>query len=115
MKLTNQVALITGAASGIGKAQALLFANEGAKIIAADLQSEKLQVTIQEIIANGGEAIGIETNITDESAVKNMYEKGLEKYGSISILCNTAGVFDNLVPMRKTISVDGGLVSTLRL
>ncbi|MDE1191392.1 MAG: SDR family NAD(P)-dependent oxidoreductase [Arachidicoccus sp.] len=102
MKLSNQVAMITGAASGIGKAQALLFSKEGAKIIAADVQSEKLQETIQEIIANGGDAIGITADITDESSVKYLYEKSLEKYGAISILCNTAGIFDNLVLMSQS-------------
>lgn len=102
MKLANQVALITGAASGIGKAQALLFAREGAKIIVADIQSEKLQETVREIKAIGGDAIGITTDISNEQEVKTLYEQAIKAYGKISILCNTAGVFDNLTPMAQT-------------
>lgn len=102
MKLSNQVAVITGAASGIGKAQALLFAKEGARVVAADIQTEKLQQTVDEIISLGGDAIGIRADISIENDVRILYEKALEKYGFISILCNTAGVFDNLAPLQQT-------------
>jgi 3-oxoacyl-[acyl-carrier protein] reductase len=102
MKLTNQVALITGAASGIGKAQALLFAKEGAKIIAADIQRENLEQTVAEIKSNGGEAIAVLVDISIEASVRSLCEKAIDTYGKISILCNTAGVFDNLAPMVQT-------------
>ncbi|PUZ30541.1 3-oxoacyl-[acyl-carrier protein] reductase [Chitinophaga costaii] len=102
MKLANQVTLITGAASGIGKAQALLFAREGAHIIASDIQSQALEETVLEIKSAGGEVIGIPADIRKEEDVKNLYVQSLKEYGKINILCNTAGVFDNLIPITET-------------
>lgn len=102
MKLANQVALITGAASGIGKAQAILFAREGASIIAADIQPQALEETVHEIRSAGGEAIGVLTDISNEDEVNGLYARGVKEYGKISILCNTAGVFDNLAPITET-------------
>jgi len=94
MKLEGQVALITGAASGLGKAQALLFAKEGAKIIAVDMNMEGAKATADAISENEGDAIAIKADVTDEQSIVNLVEQSLEYYGKISILCNTAGMFD---------------------
>ena len=102
MKLKNEIALITGSASGLGKVQAKLFAKEGAKIIIADLSQEKSEKVAQEINQNGGEAIGVSVDVTDSSSVKKLVETSLKKFGKISILSNTAGIFDNYSPLTQT-------------
>lgn len=102
MKLLNQVALITGAASGIGKAQAELFAREGAKIIAVDIEPTGLKRTVDEIRSAGGDAIGILTDISKENEVKALYKQAAQVFDRIDILCNTAGIFDNLTSIQQT-------------
>lgn len=102
MKLENQVALITGAASGLGKAQAILFAKEGAKIIAADLNLEGAEKTAEEIRNNGGNAIGVQVDVADENSVLSMVKVAIAAYGKISILSNTAGIFDNYTSLLDT-------------
>lgn len=102
MKLENQVALITGAASGLGKAQANLFAKEGAKIIAADLNLEGAEKTAEEIRNNGGNAIGVKVDVADGDSVVSMVKVAIAAYGKISILSNTAGIFDNYASLLDT-------------
>jgi len=101
MKLKNKVALITGAARGIGKATALLFAEEGAQVVVNYIKSEtEAQNAVQEIIKNGGSAIAWQADVSDERQVKMMIEKAVEKFGRIDILVNNAGiVFD--VPFKE--------------
>ena len=94
-RLENKVALITGAGSGMGKAQAILFAEEGAKIIAADINKDGLKKTVEEIEKNGGSAFAVEIDVSDQSSVEEGVRKGLEKYGKIDILSNTAGILDD--------------------
>lgn len=98
MKLAGKTVLITGAASGIGRAQALLMAEEGAQIIAADINQVGLDALIDEIKEKGGEAFGYKTEVSDSQQVKALVQAGLEKYGKIDILCNTAGIFDHFAP-----------------
>ena len=69
MKLKDKSALVTGAASGIGRDIALLFAREGARVAIADLDGTRRDATASEIIASGGKAIGIAMDVTDEAAV----------------------------------------------
>ncbi|MDE1193280.1 MAG: glucose 1-dehydrogenase [Arachidicoccus sp.] len=93
-RLKDKVVIITGAGSGIGKEQAILFANEGAKIVVADLHEEAIKGTVDEIIKNGGDAIGVKTDVTNDQDIANMVNETISKFGKISILCNTAGMFD---------------------
>jgi len=102
MKLENQVALITGAASGLGKAQAILFAQEGAKIIVADLNLEGAENTAAEIRKNGGHAIGVKVDVADSYSISSMVKVAIAAFGKISILSNTAGIFDNYSPLLDT-------------
>ncbi|MFH5836943.1 3-oxoacyl-ACP reductase [Proteiniclasticum sp. C24MP] len=101
-RLENKVALITGAGSGMGKAQAILFAEEGAKIIAADINKDGLNKTVEEIEKNGGSAFAVEIDVSDKSSVEEGVRKGLEKYGKIDILSNTAGILDDYKPTLDT-------------
>ncbi len=97
MKLQNKVAVITGAASGMGKAMAILFAKEGAKIIAADMNQEGLDAVVKEIVNNGGAAKGIVTNVTKEEDINNMINAAVKDFGALDILVNNAGVMDNFM------------------
>jgi 3-oxoacyl-[acyl-carrier protein] reductase len=93
MKLTNRVAIITGASRGIGSAIAKKFATEGAKVIVNynTSESEAMQLT-RMIRSHGGEAIAVRANISRPSEVKNLVEQAVETYGTVDILVNNAGV-----------------------
>ncbi|NOU55603.1 glucose 1-dehydrogenase [Brevibacillus borstelensis] len=91
-RLTGKVAIITGAASGMGAQTARLFAQEGAKVIATDMSEDKLQEVVNEIKADGGEAIGVKHNVVSEDEWKNVIVQGLEAFGNIHVLVNNAGI-----------------------
>lgn len=92
MKLKDRVAIITGAGRGIGRAYALRFAEEGAKIVIPDINFENAQNVTQEIIDKGGEAIAVHTDVTNESSVKGMAAEVAAKFGHIDILINNAAI-----------------------
>ncbi|MCH6267139.1 SDR family oxidoreductase [Neobacillus citreus] len=100
MKLENKVAVITGAGSGMGRAIAVLFAKEGAKVIAADLNEESVQSVVKEITETGGEATAVVTNVAKEEDINVMIDTAVEKYGTLDILVNNAGIMDNFVPAK---------------
>ncbi|SDC39899.1 NAD(P)-dependent dehydrogenase, short-chain alcohol dehydrogenase family [Terribacillus halophilus] len=91
-KLENKVALITGGASGIGAATARLFAAEGAKLVLVDLNEEKGKTVEEELKANGAEAVFIQTNITSEQEVANLFKQAVAAYGKVDIVFNNAGI-----------------------
>ena len=93
MRLKNKVAVITGGAQGIGRAIALGMAREGANIVVADLQSEKARSVADEVKMLGGEALGFEVNVADESSVKRMAGATFAQFGRVDILVNDAGVY----------------------
>jgi 3-oxoacyl-[acyl-carrier protein] reductase len=93
MRLKNKVAVITGGAQGIGRAIALGMAREGAKVVVADLQSEKARSVADEVKILGGDALGFEVNVADESSVKRLAEATFADFGRIDILVNDAGVY----------------------
>jgi 3-oxoacyl-[acyl-carrier protein] reductase len=92
MKLEGKVALITGGAQGIGRAIALLFAGQGAKVTISDINLEKARETCQEIESLGGQAIAISGNVADAKAAEAMMEQAVEKFGGLDILVNNAGI-----------------------
>ena len=91
-RLENKVALITGAGSGMGRASALLFAREGAKIIVADFNEVNGRRTVEEVIAGGGEAEFILTDVTKGSECKTAVEFAVISYGKVDIVLCCAGV-----------------------
>ena len=93
MRLKNKVAVITGGAQGIGRAIALGMAREGAKVVVADLQSEKARSVVNEVKMGGGEALGFEVNVADESSVNRLAEATFAEFGRVDILVNDAGVY----------------------
>lgn len=98
MKLQNKVAVITGAGSGMGRAIAILYAQEGAKVVAGDMTVETANETVKEIKANGGEAVAVGANVTIETDVQNLIDTAVSTYDTLDILVNNAGVMDNFVP-----------------
>jgi 3-oxoacyl-[acyl-carrier protein] reductase len=93
MRLKNKVAVITGGAQGIGRAIAVGMAREGAKVVVADLQSEKAGSVADEVKILGGDALGFEVNVADESSVKRLAEATFAEFGRVDILVNDAGVY----------------------
>ncbi|WP_042346920.1 SDR family NAD(P)-dependent oxidoreductase [Bacillus massiliigorillae] len=91
-RLDQKVAIITGAGGGQGKAEALLFAQEGAKVIVTDVQEVKVKEVVDEINANGGDAIGFFHDVSLEDNWIQVVKDGVEKYGKIDILVNNAGI-----------------------
>ena len=90
--LDGKVALITGAASGIGKAIAELYAKEGAAVAIADINQQAADAAAAEITAAGGKAIGVVMDVTDEAAVNAGTEKVVAAFGRLDILISNAGV-----------------------
>lgn len=91
-QLENKVALVTGAGSGIGKAVAISYAKEGAKVIVNDINEENGQLVVNQIKSAGGEAFFIKADVANEEDIKNLIKKTVEKYGKLDIACNNAGI-----------------------
>jgi NAD(P)-dependent dehydrogenase (short-subunit alcohol dehydrogenase family) len=100
-KLQGKVAVVTGAGSGMGKSIAVLFAGEGARVIAADINQESLNAVIGEIRSSGGEAKSVIADVTREEDVRNMIDEAVNAYGTLDILVNNAGIMDNFTPAEK--------------
>ena len=94
MKLSNRVAIVTGAAQGIGKAIAVVLAQNGADVVVADLNIEKAQKTANEVSKSGRRALPIQVDVSSSRQVSDMVNKTLEKFGKIDILVNNAGIIE---------------------
>ncbi len=92
-ELTNKVALVTGARRGMGKAHALLLAQQGAKVVVTDVSQEECQLVVDEIKLKGGDAIAIKMNVADAGEVNKVFDEVIESYGRLDILVNNAGIF----------------------
>ncbi|NIR50161.1 SDR family NAD(P)-dependent oxidoreductase, partial [candidate division KSB1 bacterium] len=92
MRLKNKVAIITGAACGIGRTTALTFAREGANVVAADLNDNAAQNLVDEITAQDGTASFEKVDVADPKDVHKMVENTKERHGKIDILVNNAGI-----------------------
>ena len=92
MRLEDKVAIITGGGSGIGRATAKLFAQEGAKVVVADYKADAGREVAQAIKDAGGDALFVEVDVSDSAQVQRMVRAALDAYGGIDILFNGAGV-----------------------
>lgn len=97
-KLENKVAIITGAGSGMGRAMAILFAKEGAKVVVSDIDKERAENVAAEIEADGGIAASVVANVAKESDIQNLIDSTLKHFDTLDILVNNAGIMDNFVP-----------------
>ncbi len=98
-KLEGKISVITGAASGMGKEMALLFLSEGSKVVAADINQDRLNELKSEVAAKGGEVTTVIADISKEEQVDNMIETAVNVYGRIDILVNNAGIMDHFDPI----------------
>jgi NAD(P)-dependent dehydrogenase (short-subunit alcohol dehydrogenase family) len=96
---TGKVALVTGGSSGIGRAAAVAFASEGAKVVVASRRQQEGQETVELIRQAGSEGIFIQTDITKEEEVKAMVDKAIATYGKLDYAFNNAGVEGSLAPL----------------
>jgi NAD(P)-dependent dehydrogenase (short-subunit alcohol dehydrogenase family) len=92
MKLAGKVAIVTGAASGIGRGCAIAFAREGARVAAADLDAQRGEETVAAILANGGEAFFACADVAKEADVQHLVDETVARWGRIDILFNNAGI-----------------------
>ncbi len=92
MQFKDQVAIVTGAASGIGKSVIQMLANEGAKVVLADINEEGIVKFAKELMAKGVDAMAVPTDVTKLDMVKALLNKAMQKHGKINILHNNAGI-----------------------
>jgi NAD(P)-dependent dehydrogenase (short-subunit alcohol dehydrogenase family) len=94
MRLIGKVAIITGGAKGIGRAGAILFAQQGAEVIVADCDQRHGEAVVKTICANGGKALFVAADVSNESDVQRMTNIALSQCGHVDILYNNAGILD---------------------
>jgi 3-oxoacyl-[acyl-carrier protein] reductase len=92
MRLSGKVSIITGAGQGIGRATALKFAKEGAKVAVCDINVESVEQTVELVESAGGEAIGFRIDVTDKESINRMVDGVMAKWGRIDTLVNNAGI-----------------------
>ena len=92
MKLRNRVAIITGGASGIGKATAVLFAQEGASIVVADIDEDGGRSVVRQIVESGGRAVFVRCDVTIAEDCRSVVERTVEEFRRVDILFNNAGI-----------------------
>lgn len=99
MKLKGKTAIVTGAASGIGKAIAELYAREGANVVVSDLNGEGAKQVADAIAASGGKAIAVATDIASQEQVDRLFDETIKAFGTLDVLVNNAGIMDGFEPV----------------
>lgn len=91
--MNNKTTLVTGAGRGIGRGIALVFADEGYRVVVSDLDGASASVVAEEIIAKGGEAIAVACDVSNTAAVTTLFQQASEQFGAVDVLVNNAGIF----------------------
>lgn len=99
VRLKDKVAIVTGAASGMGKSIAEAYAREGAKVVVSDMNIEGAQEVAESIQATGAEAVAVKTDVTSEEEVEQLFEETKHNFGRLDILVNNAGIMDGMEPV----------------
>lgn len=94
MRLENKAAVVTGGASGIGRAIAIGFANEGAAVVVGDIDFAGAEETVREIEKAGGRALAVEADVAVKEQVEALINTAVENFGALNILVNAAGIFE---------------------
>ena len=102
MRLAGKVAVVTGAASGIGAATAVLLAREGAAVLVADVNREGTTRVAGGILDSGGTAEAFEVDVTDPTGVDGMMDHAIERFGGLEVVFNNAGVEGSMKPIDET-------------
>ncbi|KAA3646710.1 MAG: SDR family NAD(P)-dependent oxidoreductase [Chloroflexi bacterium] len=98
-RFKDQVVLVTGSGSGIGRATALRFSDEGASLVIVDINEDHAQKTTDKILANGGKAVAVQTDVSQENDCKRMVAAALEEFGRLDVAFNNAGVGGRNTPL----------------
>ena len=101
MRVKNRTAIVTGAGNGMGRADALLLAKEGAKVVVNDINDDDINAVVKEIKDANGEALGYNCDVTKFGDVEAMVAETIKVYGKVDILVSNAG-WDSLMPFMKT-------------
>lgn len=99
MRLDGKIVLLTGASSGMGKEMALLFAKEGAKVVAVARRKDRLEELSKEANELNGEIVALEGDVSKVEDIDKMIDFTMDKYGRIDVLVNNAGIMDNFTPL----------------
>ena len=105
MLLEGKTAIVTGGGSGIGRGICLRYAREGASVVIADLNIAAAEKVAEEIVAAGGKALAVQTDVTDREAVKGMVSATVQEFGGLDILVNNAGL-GKIIPFMETTEAD---------
>jgi len=92
-RLAGRVAVVTGAASGIGRALAATLANERMKVVMADVEPGALAAAARDLAGRGAEVLAVETDVTRQDQVDALAKRALDAFGAVHVVCNNAGVF----------------------
>ena len=93
MSVAGKTAIVTGAASGIGRATARLLAERGARVVAAGLQPEGLRAAVADIVSTGGEAVAVDADLSDPQAAADVARAADEAFGGADVLVNNAAIY----------------------
>lgn len=101
-ELNNKVALVTGARRGMGKADAIALARQGAKVVVTDINLEECQKVVDEIRSFGQEALAFKMDVADKNEIDEVFTKTVEKFGKLDILVNNAGIYFPKIALEMT-------------
>jgi 3-oxoacyl-[acyl-carrier protein] reductase len=104
MRLEDRIAIVTGAAQGIGRAYALRFAREGAHVVIADVREEQAREVAAECTALGPEAVAVRVDVSDEASTLALAEKTAARFGRIDVLVNNAAIYYDLDRTENTLA-----------
>jgi NAD(P)-dependent dehydrogenase (short-subunit alcohol dehydrogenase family) len=114
-QIENKVAIVTGGSSGIGRAVAMLYALEGAKVVVSDINEPGAKETVEMIRKNTGQAIFVKSDVSNPSDNEMLVRKTIESYGALHIACNNAGIGGPLAPTGEYAVEDWNKVISVNL
>lgn len=105
-RLQDRVAVVTGAGTGIGRAAALAYAREGAKVVLAGRRLAEIDKVVSEIIAAGGDGLAVPTDVSKEDDVRRLIDTAVDRYGRLDVAFNNAGILGSFAPITEQTSAD---------